>query len=77
MACEITGVGVYPACASSITSTPFAANTSSALARAGSDSAWVSIPMNSGPDIPALLPVLTNRLTDRQDMPLIERQIER
>ena len=31
-----------------------AANTSSALISAGSASAWVSMPMNSGPDRPAL-----------------------
>src|SRR5258708_5020352 len=33
--------------------TPLAANTSSALASAGVDSAWVSMPMNSGPSTPA------------------------
>ena len=49
IACEITGVGVYPSCASIMVVTPLAANTSSALANAGIDSAWVSIPMNSGP----------------------------
>jgi hypothetical protein len=34
-------------------STPLAAKTSSALARAGSESGWVSMPMNSGPVMPA------------------------
>ena len=52
MACEIAGVGVYSvAVRRSSTSTPFAASTSSALANAGSESACVSMPRNSGPSI--------------------------
>ena len=42
------------ATSSIIVSTPFAASTSKALASAGSDSAWVSMPMNSGPSVPWL-----------------------
>src|SRR4030095_16644065 len=38
-------VGVYPLLASTMTSTPFAASTSRALAKAGSESACVSMPM--------------------------------
>ena len=51
----MTGVGVYPPRSSIITSTSLPANTSRALAKAGSDSAWVSIPMNSGPVMPLRL----------------------
>ena len=49
----MTGVGVNSPPAEITVSTPFAARTSSALSNAGSDSAWVSMPMNSGPLIPA------------------------
>ena len=52
MAWETAGVGVYSSSAAVMTSTPFAASTSSALANAGADSAWVSKPMNSGPSMP-------------------------
>ncbi|CAM5584615.1 hypothetical protein SHIRM173S_05921 [Streptomyces hirsutus] len=34
------------------TVTPLAANTSRAVTRAGSDSAWVSAPRKSGPSVP-------------------------
>ena len=47
----MAGVGVYSSSAASITSTPFAASTSSALVSAGRDSACVSMPRNSGPSI--------------------------
>ena len=63
--------------ASIITSTPLAANTSSALATAGSASAWVSMPTNSGPERSGALPVIAQRLADRQDMHLVERIVER
>ena len=35
-------------------STPFAANTSSAVICAGADSAWVSLPIKSGPSVPCM-----------------------
>ena len=35
-----------------MTSTPLPASTSSALAKAGSESAWVSLARNSGPAVP-------------------------
>ena len=41
----------------------------------GSDSAWVSIPMNSGPLMPFAFG-MTDRLADRQDMRLVEGAIE-
>ena len=43
---------VFAVRARSCISTPFAASTSSALAKAGSDSACVSMPRNSGPSMP-------------------------
>lgn len=49
IACEMAGVGVYSSLNASITSTPLAASTSSALAQAGWDKAWVSTPRNSSP----------------------------
>ena len=49
IACEITGVGVYLSWVAMMISTPLAANTSSALATAGSDRTCVSMPTNSGP----------------------------
>ena len=52
MARDTAGVGVYPPRASTSTRTPLAASTSSALTWAGSDSACVSAPRNSGPSIP-------------------------
>ena len=54
-ACDTTGVGVKPSRASTMTSTPLAARTSSAVAKAGFESACVSNPMNRGPSIPACL----------------------
>ena len=56
------GSGCIRRSRASMTSTPFAASTSSALASAGSDSAWVSIPRNSGPSMPLLLAVLADGL---------------
>jgi hypothetical protein len=49
------GVGVKPFCASVSTATPWAASTASAVWKAGSDRAWLSRPMNSGPSMPAAL----------------------
>jgi len=46
------GVGVHESRASTCTSTPAAASTSRAERKAGSDSAWVSRPMNRGPSVP-------------------------
>jgi hypothetical protein len=51
-------------------STLLAANTSSAVAKAGRDKACVSIPMNRAPSTPA------ERLANRQDMRLVESAIE-
>lgn len=48
----MTGVGVVASFASTKMSTPFAVNTSSAVASAGRDRAWVSMPANSGPSMP-------------------------
>src|SRR3954452_16847525 len=44
---ERDGVGVYPSRLSSSSRTPLAAKTSTAVAVAGSDSAWVSLARNS------------------------------
>ena len=52
MARDTAGVGVYSSSRSASTSTPLACNTSIAVFHAGSDSAWVSLPMNSGPVVP-------------------------
>ena len=52
IAWESAGVGVKPSKASTRTSTPFATRTPSAVRVAGSDSAWVSRPRNSGPVYP-------------------------
>ena len=52
IACDTAGVGVYSSFIASMVSTPLAASTSSALRNAGSDSACVSMPMNSGPSMP-------------------------
>ena len=53
---EITGVGVKPfpdnASLCITTLTPLAISTEIALAKAGSDNAWVSLPKNSGPLMP-------------------------
>ncbi len=50
--CDTAGVGVNESRASTITVTPAAASTSSAVCHAGSDRACVSRPMNSGPSVP-------------------------
>ena len=73
IACEITGVGVAPSSASSTTSTPCAASTSTIVRVAGSDSAWVSLPRNSGPSMPSRLAVAADRLGDREHVRLVER----
>ncbi|MNN57590.1 hypothetical protein D3C81_1725840 [compost metagenome] len=52
MAWETAGVGVYSSSLASMTCTPLAANTCSALAPAGVDKAWVSTPTNTGPSMP-------------------------
>jgi hypothetical protein len=52
IAWETAGVGVYPSRLSTRTVTPLAASTSSAEHQAGSESAWVSRPTNSGPSYP-------------------------
>ena len=61
----------------SMTSMLFAASTSIALANAGSDKAWVSIPRNSGPSIFWSFAVIANCLSDGQDVPLVERHVKR
>ena len=53
MAREMAGVGVYPLPRWMTVSTPLAASTDSAVRSAGMDSAWVSLPINSGPLIPS------------------------
>ena len=53
IAWETAGVGVKPSRLSTRTSTSLASSTSSAETSAGSESAWVSRPMNSGPSYPA------------------------
>jgi len=45
----MTGVGVYPSFSSMTISTPLPAKTSTAVYKAGSESACVSMPMNKGP----------------------------
>jgi hypothetical protein len=55
IACESAGVGVNSSSFAIIVSTPLAASTASALSNAGCDSAWVSMPMYSGPAMPAPL----------------------
>ena len=52
IACDTAGVGVQPSRASTSTVTPLAASTSSAVAVAGSERPWVSLPMKSGPSVP-------------------------
>ena len=52
IAWEIAGVGVKPSSASTMTSTPWAQSTSTMLCAAGSESACVSRPRNSGPSMP-------------------------
>ena len=59
------------------TRTPLAASTSSALTCAGSDSACVSAPRNSGPSMPVPGPVLADRLGGGQDVVLVERRGQR
>ena len=53
MASDSDGVGVYPSRLSTSTVTSLAASTSSAVTKAGSDSACVSLPRYSGPVVPA------------------------
>ena len=53
MASDRDGVGVYPSRLSTSTVTSLAASTSSAVTKAGSDSACVSRPRYSGPVVPA------------------------
>ena len=52
IAWDSAGVGVKPPRESSRVRTPLAASTCSAVSCAGPDSAWVSLPMNSGPVMP-------------------------
>jgi hypothetical protein len=72
MACEMAGVGVYSSSAAVITSTPFAASTSIALANAGADSACVSKPMNSGPSMSRAACGIADRLGDREYVKFVE-----
>ena len=55
MAWETTGVGVKSSRESMRTRTPLATSTSMAVFHAGSDRAWVSRPMYSGPVTPWVL----------------------
>ena len=52
IACEMTGVGVYPSRSSIMAGTAFAASTSIVVRNAGSDSACVSRPTKIGPVYP-------------------------
>ena len=61
---------------STSTVTSLATSTSSALCQAGSDRAWVSRPMSSGPVVPCIGPVLDDRLGGRPDVLLVERGVE-
>ena len=54
-----------------------ATSTSSAVRQAGSESACVSRPMNSGPCVPLRRPVAADRLGRGQDVGLVERGPER
>ena len=58
------------------TVTSLAANTSSAVIRAGSDRAWVSAPRKSGPSVPWRGPVLADGLAGGGDVVLVERRGE-
>src|SRR5262249_50708855 len=49
---EMTGVGVTPSSAWMTTAMPLAASTSTAVRWAGPETAWVSLPTNSGPVMP-------------------------
>ena len=77
MAWEMTGVGVNPSSRWMTVSTSFAARTSSAVRCAGAESAWVSLPMKSGPLVPWVLPVVADGLSDRKDMRFGERAAQR
>ena len=72
MACESVGVGVYPRSQSILHSTPLAARTSSALAKAGSESACVSLARNSGPVAVSAGAIFADGLGDGQNMVFIE-----
>ncbi len=52
IACETTGVGVGRSSAWMRVSTPLPSSTSTAVDWATPDSAWVSLPISSGPSIP-------------------------
>ena len=54
MAWEMTGVGVNPRPFCTRSSIPLAAKTSTAEPKAGSERAWVSMPMKRGPTKPLL-----------------------
>ena len=58
-------------------STPFAASTSSAVRCATSDSACVSLPMNSGPVMSFAGAVFADGLRDGEDVGLGERAVQR
>ena len=76
MACETAGVGVYSSSAAVMTSTPLAARTSSALANAGADRAWVSNPMNSGPSMPRCLRYAQMAWVIGEHVALVEARVE-
>ena len=76
IACETAGVGVYRSRLSTSTVTSLAASTSSAVAQAGSDSPWVSRPMNSGPVDALRGAVLADRLGGGDDVRLVEGGVE-
>ena len=77
MACEIAGVGVYSSPAASITSTPLAASTSSALSQAGCRQR-VRVDAEEQRPVDALgLAVVADRLRDREHVPFVEETVER
>ena len=53
IACDTAGVGVNPPAASTSVVTSFATRTSTQVCQAGSESACVSAPTNSGPSVPS------------------------
>ena len=72
IACERVGVG-YSRARVDHDVQSLAASTSSVVAKAGSDSACVSIAKNSGPSIPADWRYSRDRLGHRDDMIFVER----
>ena len=71
---DLAGVEVYSSPSASITSTPFATSTSSALESAGTVNVCVSMPREERTIDLMLFAVKADRLTDGKNMPLVERR---